>query len=485
MQTDTARHKVVIIGGGVSGLAAGVFLAKNGFDVQLFEANSKLGGCCATTTVDGYVFNDGAVYLTLVGVLDRVFAKLGLDRAELVPLRKITANFSATLLDGAVVTLGEGLDLRVEGRSIDKTQLRDELQSMMEKWGPVLRLVTEHIVPYPFSPWRMLRKGWRHLHRFRGTLASEMYHLFVEDAVRAALSGATLYSGLPSDRAPAYTILGLVAMMSEGFYLPEGGIGRIPQVLGAALERHGGKVFLNSQAEKIIIENGRVCGVEINGHGRADATAVISTASPMLTFTSLVDAEKVPSGTKRRVLDARLSHRAVSVQFGLRNTIRARGHLNMVLPPMERQQEIFIQEENEVRFPVYYVPTVTMPELAPHAGSIIEMFHPISQEMPAEDWNDSRKEQLAQSALRTLRQTYDLDVAVTRVRSPKDFTDGMHLYEGALYGLSPAAGPLELFAHTSQIPGLFFAGQSTYPGYGVATSAMSGVFAAEGLMERT
>jgi len=39
---------VAIIGGGVSGLAAGVALARQGVRVKLFEANAKVGGCYDT-----------------------------------------------------------------------------------------------------------------------------------------------------------------------------------------------------------------------------------------------------------------------------------------------------------------------------------------------------------------------------------------------------------------------------------------------------
>ncbi len=72
---------------------------------------------------------------------------------------------------------------------------------------------------------------------------------------------------------------------------------------------------------------------------------------------------------------------------------------------------------------------------------------------------------------------------VTRVRTPRDFSQSLHLYKGALYGLSPIAGPLELFRQSTPVPGLFLAGgQSTYPGYGVSASLMSGIFAAEAVM---
>ncbi len=60
----------------------------------------------------------------------------------------------------------------------------------------------------------------------------------------------------------------------------------------------------------------------------------------------------------------------------------------------------------------------------------------------------------------------------------------MHLYRGALYGLSPAARPTELFPRRPPIGGLLLAGQSTYPGYGVGPSMMSGLFAATDLLGR-
>ena len=72
--------RVGIIGGGVSGLSAGGLLSRQGIGVKLFEANDKLGGCCANTSLEGYTFDDGAFSLGLPGLLDKVFERLGLDR---------------------------------------------------------------------------------------------------------------------------------------------------------------------------------------------------------------------------------------------------------------------------------------------------------------------------------------------------------------------------------------------------------------------
>ena len=49
-------------------------------------------------------------------------------------------------------------------------------------------------------------------------------------------------------------------------------------------------------------------------------------------------------------------------------------------------------------------------------------------------------------------------------------------------GLSPGAGPLALYPHKTHLPGLFLAGQTTYPGFGAGPAAVSGILAAEALL---
>jgi len=481
MNSRFGRAPVVIIGGGVAGLTAANLLARSGVDVAVFEAGDKPGGSCASTTLDGYTFNDGALCLAFINVLDHAFAKVGVTRAEHLPLRKIAARYSATMPDDAVVTLGEGLNLTVTGRTVDLKRVEGELRRMMDKWRPVLGFAREALLLHPFSFGRMLQKGWRHLHKFRGTVASEFNRLFGDEAVKAALSGDLLYSGVPAEAMPVSAILGLVAEIDEGLYMPEGGMGRIPQVLNCALQSRGVAVSLNSKVGKIVIEGRRVCGVEVCG-SQVDAAAVISTASGMQTYGSLIGAEGLPSSIARRLKNPRLSHRAVSIQFGLSNQIEAPAHCTSVLPWMERQRDIFMQDGSEMKFPVCLFPTLTMPELAPRGGDIVEMFYPVRADLPLDYWDAERKQRLTELAIAALRRNYEFKIAVTRVRSPKDFRDSMHLFQGALYGLSPASTPLEQFPHAGAIPGLFLAGQTTFPGFGVGPAMMSGIFAAEALL---
>ena len=103
--------------------------------------------------------------------------------------------------------------------------------------------------------------------------------------------------------------------------------------------------------------------------------------------------------------------------------------------------------------------------------------------MAPDDWTEARKEELAAEAVKLLRLNHEIRIAACRTLSPKDFQNGGHLYAGALYGLSPAAGPAALFKHRTPTQGLYQAGQTTWPGYGVVGAGMSGVFAAQALIQ--
>jgi len=476
---------VAIIGGGVAGLSAGGLLARKGLKVKLYEANDKPGGSCASTNVGGYTFHDGALYLAFPGVLEHVFEALGLDRPSLLPLRKITASQTTTLPDDTVVTFGDGLDVTIKGgnREARETQLQRELNNLLKKWEPVFRLFGDDILLHPFSVSRLMARGWRQLPKLRGSVASEMTRLFSDEAVRAAMAGVLLFAGEPPQKMPVQSILGLVAMLTEGFFLPEGGMGKIPEALSQALRTNGGEIFLNSTINQIVVKDGRVQGLQVTGQGVVEVDAVVSTVSGMLTFGSLLNPKDVPNGIIRKVQTAPLSHKALVVQLGLSNQVDVQSHSNSLLPMLAEQYQVFRPDENDLKWLIYSVPTVTVPELAPRGGSIIELFPRIDQAIPADDWDDQRQARIVESVVRALSRIHPIDIAVTRVTSPKEFQDRLHLYKGAIYGLSPNASLSAQFQHATPIRGLYQAGQTTYPGYGVSSAAMSGIFAAETLLK--
>ncbi|MGY0558417.1 MULTISPECIES: phytoene desaturase family protein [unclassified Lysobacter] len=479
----SATRPIGIVGGGVAGLATGIALLRRGLPVTIYEAADRPGGCCTTTELSGYTFNDGAIYVAVPEILDHGFQRLGLDRKALLPLRQITAMQTTTVPDGTTVSFAHGLELRIDGTGGPERTAAGarELEALVARWEPMLRLIADELVVQPFSLVRLLRKGWRELPKLRGTVGSQLEKMVDDPALRAALGGISLYTGLPPAQTPAMQMIGLVGMLTDRFWLPEGGMGRIPDVLADTFVGLGGQLRVGARVERIVVKDGRVRGIDVVGQGRFEHDAVVSTTSGMTTATTLLDPDCVPNGMRRKTENAPLSQRALSLQLGLTNVINVPSHFMYRLPWLQDQQQALVPVTGVPQWLSYTVPTVTMPELAPPGGSIIELYPTIDQTLPVAEWNDERAASIADAAIEALSRLHPIDIAVKRVRSPADFRHRMHLYEGAIYGLSPGADAGAQFPHRTAIAGLFQAGQTTWPGFGVATSLMSGVLAAEAL----
>ncbi len=477
---------VAVIGGGISGLSAARLLSLNGVSVSLFEANDKLGGCCATSKIDGYTFNDGAIYIAIPEMLDSLFTSLGLDRKHLLPLRRITALQSATLPDGTIVDIRAGPEFLIQSspRKASALKLQREISGFLDKWEPILRFFSDEIMIHPLSLWYLMTKGWRHLIKLRGTAASHLIAGISSEPIRAALGCALLYAGAPPDKQPATSLLGLASMLREGYFLPEGGMGRIPEVLKESIQTREGRIQLNAPVKRIMVSSGRVHGIELANGEVLEFDAVISTVSAMHTYRTLLSDDDAPPRMKRKTARAPLSHRGFVLQLGLENEITVRSHTNCIIPWLTEQARIFTNSGTQARWLTYTVPTVTCPRLAPQGCSIVEMFPAIDQEIDPDNWSEELKEEVAGKAIELLRRNHDLDINVRRILSPKEFKHGARLYSGALYGISPTAGPGVLFKHRSPIDGLYLAGQTTWPGFGVPGAGMSGIFAAEALLHR-
>ena len=73
------KKRVIIVGAGVSGMATSIFLAREGFDVTVFEKNGQSGGRCSQIVRDGHRFDLGATILLMPSIYREVFVALGLN----------------------------------------------------------------------------------------------------------------------------------------------------------------------------------------------------------------------------------------------------------------------------------------------------------------------------------------------------------------------------------------------------------------------
>ena len=83
------RKNVIIIGAGIGGIATAGYLARQGYNVTIFEKNAYSGGRCGKFVKDGHRFDIGATFLMMPGIYEKTFSGLGKNLTDEMTLYRM------------------------------------------------------------------------------------------------------------------------------------------------------------------------------------------------------------------------------------------------------------------------------------------------------------------------------------------------------------------------------------------------------------
>ena len=69
------RKEVIIIGGGLGGIATAIFLSQRNFNVTIIEKNGNIGGKMNFFTKNGYSFDTGPSLITIPHIFENMFSR--------------------------------------------------------------------------------------------------------------------------------------------------------------------------------------------------------------------------------------------------------------------------------------------------------------------------------------------------------------------------------------------------------------------------
>lgn len=288
------KKKVIVIGGGIAGLSAGVYALRCGFDVTTLESHSIAGGNCTSWKRNGYLFEGGMHWLTgsdknqplhklwrTVGALD--------DSVQIhCPEPFFEYDYKSSAENGAL-----GTPIRLY-RDVDKTEkhlielspsdakeikyLCDNIRKVKNLAMPVTNLRGVKVTKKNRMPFSLLFSALSavRLMSYFSKISREQYiNRFTHEGIRDLLRSCTNdISGV----IPIFFSMGIISSGDGGF--PEGGslpfAGRIVKTFNEL----GGEILYNTRADRVIVENGKATGVKA-GDKQLSADAVIVTADTM------------------------------------------------------------------------------------------------------------------------------------------------------------------------------------------------------------
>jgi phytoene desaturase len=275
--------RVVVVGGGIGGLAAAALLGRAGHRVTLLEANGWLGGKSRRMELDGQRVDTGPSLLTFPDVWAEFLRRwdaLGGDGAG-VAIEDLGSNATFTSQGEAAEVAGLKLRRMPE---VGRYYYRDALSSLPVEEGHPWRAAWERFVEIhgglglevtrllttdPLD--RRTLPALRRLLQVYGAKLTTRRYLddlrWLPEGLREIIAIHTLNAGVAPTRTPALYASMPAVIAVDGIFVPEGGVYEL--VLGLErLARHAG-VEIRPGEPVHAIEQGRVTTAEMEY--RADA----------------------------------------------------------------------------------------------------------------------------------------------------------------------------------------------------------------------
>lgn len=293
--------RVVVIGGGLGGMAAAARLAKLGHEVTLCERSPRLGGAIGHTRAEGFTWDAGPTTTTLPAVLRDLFRKSGrpLDRElELVPLQPVRRHRFA---DGTELAMPGG------SRAAELDGLTAALgRETAEGWtrfvdslAPVWEAVRRHGLETPTPLCRDLDRPTRRLLAPRRSLLRLAHRSFSDPRLRALLLHPTRLAGSDPRRTPGFVAVEAYVERTFGVWTPVGGMAALVEALTHRLAQRRVDVRLEAEVAQVVCEAGAVAAVTTTGNTVVPADVVVAGIDPRRLFGALVDAPEAQQAVRR------------------------------------------------------------------------------------------------------------------------------------------------------------------------------------------
>jgi phytoene dehydrogenase-like protein len=245
-------RNVVVVGGGLAGLAAALYLARAGRSVTIFEKRRDLGGRAVTQLRHGYRFNLGAHAVYRGGAASRVYRELG------IPLRGGTPKSGGRAMVG-----DEPYKLPSSAWSL----LTSSLLSIGEKLQfAKLMLTVGRMDTKPYA--RVSTREWLD-RRFPAQRLRDVVEMYVRLAT---------YCNSPEEQSAAATIEQLRLLRRGTLYVDEGWQKIVDALHSAAVS--AGVNFITSSRVVSVTHDSRVRGIELGELQLDDRANTMNLALP-------------------------------------------------------------------------------------------------------------------------------------------------------------------------------------------------------------
>lgn len=490
---------VVVIGGGMGGLAVAARLAKKGHNVRLFEAGDRLGGKCQTERLGEFSFDTGPSLLTLPAVYRDLFIKTGKRLEHLLALEPVDPAFEYIFHDGvriqfpnlshngtvAAITAALGASagedwhkLLERAESMWEASRESFIEGELRSIWPFIRRKNFIKDLRTIAPWKSLRSLTK-------SYTTNPYLSRIIDRYAT-------YTGSDPRKVPA--VLLTIAFVEEAFgaWHVNGGLGSLGQALGNRIADLGVSIDLNSAVKSVRVEDGIATGVFLADSSFVSADIVISNADATHLYNDLVGEERLARKPRKSLKRATPSLSGFSLQLGLKGWSELNHHTVYFPENYDDEFDAIFKRNEPPADPAIYICNPRDQKMVPSEDFeswFVLINAPRHEPGRGTDWDaPGFKESYAETIIDKLESKGLVirdRLCEMSIRTPADLEREYLAPGGSIYG-SSSNGLRSAFLRArnrSPIKNLYCVGGSAHPGGGLPLVALSAEIVAAAIEE--
>lgn len=255
-EKDTIKPNVAIIGGGIAGLVASIYLEKGGYKVALFEKNALCGGLVNSFKREGFTFDGGVPALLNSRIIKPMLKEIDLNL-------EFTENKVSIGVESEIIHVTDKESFQEYGEMLKK--LYPDSKSDIDRFIKVVRRIVRNAEilysldnPFFVDMKKEIKKYLPWLLKFlKVIITMKKLQVPVDKFVLRLLknpSAASIVTQHFFKNTPAFFALSYFYIYNDYIY-PKGGVGQFARALEEKAKELGVEILYNTEIEKVDVDS--------------------------------------------------------------------------------------------------------------------------------------------------------------------------------------------------------------------------------------
>jgi len=473
-----SKKKIIVIGGGIGGMAAAIRANTLGYKTTLIERLATLGGRAQVFKKNGYTHDAGPTVLTAPFLFDELFNLLKSKREEQVEFKALDPWYGYYFHTGETFNYRASISETLEEIEKFNPDDKNNYLKLLAASQKIFDVGFTQLSSKPFNKFTTMLAQTPNIIRLGGyRTVSQFVNSHLEHPLlrRAFSIHPLLVGGNPFSTTSIYSLIHFLER-KWGVHFCMGGTGKLINALHKLMIKNNIDILLETDITRLETENKVVKYAETSTKKKYEADLFISNADPPTLFSEILHPKR---SFFNKILPENMTAYSMGLFvlfFGTKKRYEDIAHHTIWMGKRFKSllADIFERKTLSDDFSLYiHRPTATDASFAPIGCDSFYVLCPVPNLLGNVNWK-TEGPKLSHRIIKALEKTIMPKLSEYYVddffMTPEDFKSNYRSTHGAGFSISPSLSQSAWFRyhnHDKSYKNLFLVGAGTHPGAGM------------------